>query len=113
MDIVCFSHTIDNVGAHFVFRILDSFTQHWVSLFAHSYNARLLWKEKTEQSMRSHSATRWWSKWEILQQVLVYFGFVEPFLRENEELSKASRQQLLEIFDNRQDAQDLRLELAA
>ena len=113
MDIVCFSHTIDNVGAHFVFRILDSFTQYWVSLFAHSYNARLIWKEKTGQSMRSHSTTRWWSKWEILQQVLLCFGFVEPFLRENQELSKATRQHLLEIFDDPQDAQDLRLELAA
>ena len=42
MDSVCFSHTIDNVGGHFEFRILDSFTQHWIGLFAHSYNARLL-----------------------------------------------------------------------
>ena len=33
-DVVCFSHTIDNVGNHFEFRILDSFTQYWVSLFA-------------------------------------------------------------------------------
>ena len=52
MDIVCFSHTIDNVGGHFEFRILDFFTQHWIGFFAHSYNARLLWKEKTGQSMR-------------------------------------------------------------
>ena len=54
-DVVCFSHTIDNVGNHFEFRILDSFTQYWVSLFAHSFNARLLWKEKTGQAMRTHS----------------------------------------------------------
>ena len=113
MDIVCFSHTIDNVGGHFEFRILDSFTQHWIGLFAHSYNARLLWRDKTGQSIRSHSATRWWSKWEILQQVLLCFGFVEPFLRENKEICKSSVAQLLKIFDNPQDAQDLRLELAA
>ena len=97
MDIVCFSHTIDNVGDHFEFRILDSFTQYWISLFTQSYNARLLWKEKTDQSMHSHSATRWWIKWEILQQVLLYFGCVEPFLRENVEMSKANLQHLLEI----------------
>lgn len=88
-DIVCFSHTIDTVGNHFEFRILDSFTQYWVSLFAHSFNARLLWKEKTGQAMRTHSDTRWWSKWDILQQALYYFGDIEPFLRENEELSPA------------------------
>lgn len=49
-DVVCFSHTIDDVGNHFEFRILDSFTQSWVSLFAHSLNARLLWKEKAGQA---------------------------------------------------------------
>lgn len=112
-DIVCFSHTIDNVGTHFEFGVLDSFTQYWISLFSHSYNARLLWKEKTGQAMRSHSATRWWSKWEILKQVLDYFGDVEPFLQENEEMSPANRRHLLEIFENHQDARTLRLELAA
>lgn len=63
--------------------------------------------------MRTHSDTRWWSKWEILQQALCYFGDIEPFLRENEEMSPAMRRHLLEIFDDHQDAQDLRLELAA
>ena len=41
-----------------------------------------------------------------------YFGFVEPFLRENEEICPANRQHLLEIFDDPQTCQDLRLELA-
>ena len=39
MDVICFSHTINNVGCHFVFRVLDTFFGHWVNLFAHSYNA--------------------------------------------------------------------------
>ena len=42
-----------------------------------------------------------------------YFGYVEPFLRENEEICPANRQHLLEIFDDPQTCQDLRLELAA
>lgn len=57
-DVVCFSHTIDNVDNHFEFRILDSFTQHWVSLFADSFQAQLLWKEKIGQAMCTHSYTR-------------------------------------------------------
>lgn len=65
------------------------------------------------QAMRTHSDTRWWSKWDILQQALYYLGDIEPFLRENEELSPAVRRHLLEIFDDHQDFQDLRLELAA
>ena len=113
MDIVCFSHTIDNVGNHFQFNVLDSFTRYWVSLFSRSHTARLLWKERTGISMNSQSETRWWSKWEILRQVADFFGDVEPFLRENETICPANRQHLLNIIDNPQDLQDLRLELAA
>jgi hypothetical protein len=82
-------------------------------MFSHSYNARLVWRERTGQSIRTFSDTRWWSKWEVLNQVVNYFGHVEPFLRENEEMCPANRQHLLEIFDDPQTYQDLRLELAA
>ncbi len=30
--------------------------------------------------------TCWWSKWEVLSQVVDYFGYVEPFIHENEEI---------------------------
>ena len=82
-------------------------------MFSHSYNARLVWRERTGQSIRTFSETRWWSKWEVLRQVSEYFGDVEPFLRENDEVSPANRRRLLEIFDDPQSCQDLRLELAA
>ena len=108
-DVVCFSQTIDNVGNHFEFKILDLFARYWISMFSHSYNARLVWRERTGQSIRTFSETRWWSKWEVLRQVSEYFGDVEPFLRENEEVSPANRRRLLEIFDNPQSC----LELAA
>ena len=112
-DFVCFSHSIDNVGNHFQFRIFDLFTRYWIGMFSHSYNARLLWRERTAQSIRTFSDTRWWSKWEVLNQVVNYFGYVEPFLRENEDICPANRQHLLEIIDDPQTCQDLRLELAA
>ena len=65
--------------------------------------------------MRTYSATRWWSKWEVMKQVLEYFGDVEPFLRENENdhLAPATSGQLLDIFNDASDAKDLELELAA
>ena len=37
-DVVCFSHTLDNVGSHFEFQVLDSFIRFWISFFSHSYN---------------------------------------------------------------------------
>ena len=57
-DVTCF--IIDNVGPNFQFRLLDIFFRHWISLFANSYNAKLICKERTDRSMRSYSNTRWW-----------------------------------------------------
>ena len=74
---------------------------------------RLVWRELTGQSIRTFSETRWWSKWEVLRQVSEYFGDVEPLLHENDEVSPANCRGFLEIFDDPQSCQDLRLELAA
>ena len=41
------------------------------------------------------------------------YGDVEPFLRENNDLSPATREHLMNIFDNLDEAVDLELELAA
>ena len=113
LDVTCFSHTIDNVGKHFEFRVLDTFAHYWVSMFSHSPAVALAWKTRTGKSMRSHSPTRWWSRWEVLKQVAEYFADVEPFLRENDHLAPATRQHLVNIFDSIDDAADLELELAA
>ena len=114
LDIMCFSHTIDNVGKHFEFRVLDRFSQLWVSMFSHSAAVWLAWKTRTGTAMKTYSATRWWSKWEVMKQVLEYFGDVEPFLRQNENdhLAPATTGQLLDIFYDASDAKELELELA-
>ena len=44
---------------------------------------------------------------------MLLWGYAEPFLRENENISPALHRHLLEIFGDHQDSQDLRLELAA
>lgn len=64
--------------------------------------------------MKTYSATRWWSKWEVMKQVLEYFGDVKPFLRENESdhLATATTGQLLDIFNGASDAKELELEPA-
>ena len=46
LDVGCFSHTLDHVGDHFVVPVLDNFSKAWISIFAHSSKARLLWKER-------------------------------------------------------------------
>lgn len=45
--------------------------------------AQLLWKDlSTGQTPRSYSETRWWSKWEVYQQLLVQFRDIKRFLEE-------------------------------
>ena len=112
VDIGCFSHTIDRVGENFHTPILHEFGIAWVSMFSHSPKTKLLWKELTGKQMISYSATRWWSRWEVYYQIMVHFGDVEPFLKNNEDLPSATKTKLLSFFtDDKKDK--LKVELAA
>ena len=79
VDVGRFSHTIDHVGGRFGTPTLSEFINCWISLFSCSPKTRLLWKAKTGHSISSYSATRRWSKWEVVRQVLLYFGDMEIF----------------------------------
>ena len=83
LDVGCFSHTIDRVGQHFKTPILSEFSTSWIMLFSHSPKAKLLWKEQTGKATISYSATWWWSRWEVLYQLLLQFSDVELFLQNN------------------------------
>ena len=113
VDVGCFSHTIDHVGGRFGTPTLSEFITCWISLFSRSPKTRLLWKAKTGRSISSYSATRWWSKWEVVKQVLLYFGDIEPFLRENEDIGPALRPKLIAFFEDHQTKSKLQIEIAA
>ena len=113
IDIRCFSHTIDHVGGRFETPVLSEFITLWICLFSHSPKKRLLWRSRTNKSMSSYSATRWWSKWEVIKDVMVYFTDIEPFLRENEDVGLHLRPKLLNFFHNPQTTSKLRIEIAA
>ena len=42
LDVGCFAHTLDRVGEKFKTPLINEFTTYWVSLFSHSFKARLL-----------------------------------------------------------------------
>jgi len=77
----CFSHTLDGVGERFSTPIAHEFVTYWISLFAHSPKARLLWSQQTGRTVQGYSATRWWSN--VLNQVFELFGDVKPFVRKS------------------------------
>ena len=82
LNIVCFSHTHENVRNHLVILTLVEFGSLWIRMVHHSYKAKLLWKDLTGQTPRSYSETRRWSKWEVYHQLMVQFGDVERFVEE-------------------------------
>ena len=108
MDIGCFSHTLDHVGERMKTPILDDFTKAWISLFTHSPKSRLAWKTQTGLPIPSYSATRWWSKFEVIHQLLNTFG---AFLH-GSDLPPATTGKLLKILDDEPTCRKLKMELA-
>jgi len=47
----CFSHTPDRVRVRFSIPIAHVIVTYWISLFAHSPKARLLWSQQTGQTV--------------------------------------------------------------
>ena len=111
LDVGCISHTIDLVGSKFSTPVLNSFVSLWISLFSHSHKAKALWKQQTGRAMATFSKTRWWSRWEVMHQLMVQFGDVEPFLT-NTDVGAATSSHLLNMLQNTQQCQMLRVELA-
>ena len=111
IDIGCFSHTLDHVGERMQTPILEKFFRAWISLFSRSPKTRLLWKGQTGLSCPSHSSTRWWSLFEVVNHLFCSFGDLAPFL-ENEELSGANLKRLREIMDDQPTQRKLKIEMA-
>lgn len=114
-SVVCFSHTLDYVENHFSVPILLAFGGLWICLSKHSHGAKLVWQELTEQVPKSYSKTRWWSKWEVFEQLLVQFGNVRRFLQEAEAANLGPQivPQIRQTLTDEQSRISLQPELAA
>lgn len=103
---------MDHVGDHFHVPTLDDFTRLWISLFSRSHQAKAKWKQLTGTAMCTYSETRWWSRWEVLSQLLCQFGDVIPFLRSHPEIAPTTRGKLLQILEDPECLGLLKTELA-
>ena len=115
VDVRCFSHAIDGIGSHFNIPTFRRFLQLWNALFSHSPATRIAWKERTDISNKSYSPTRWWSWWEVANQIMLQFAEIHPFLpaRLQEAANKATLRKLDEMLANAQTKLLLQIELAA
>ena len=100
VDIGCIAHTINIAGEHFQISTLDEFTNPWNSLFAHSVKARLCWKEQCGSSAPTYSPTRWWSRYEVMKDIMVKFGDVQTFVSSHSDISPAFKSKLLSILSD-------------
>ena len=112
LSVGCFSHTIDRVGEHFLTPNLSEFMTSWISLFSHSPKTRILWRDQTGKSMATYSATHWWSRWEVIEQVSIQFGDILPFLCREDLGSATTAAKLLTYFTNPEKKALLEVELA-
>ena len=113
VDIGCFSHTLDHVGEKFHTPVLEEFISAWISLFSHSPKSKAIWQEQTGKSMKSYSTTRWWSRWEVMDQLMVQFGDVDVFLQREDVGSPATVAKLRNILSDPTKKDFLRVELAS
>ena len=97
LDIGCISHTLDLEGKHMMTTVFNDLVKSWIGLFSHSPKSRLLWMTLTGLSPPSYSATRWWSRFEVIQQLLKVFEDVVAFLS-SRGLPPATSTKLLEIL---------------
>ena len=113
VDIGCIAHTINLAGEKFKVPTLHDFINHWNSPFSHSAKARLGWKDQCGCSSPTYSPTRWWSKFEVMRDVLVKFGDVQQFVASHEDISPATQAKLMSVLSDAKKRGLLLLELAA
>ena len=82
-------------------------------MFSHSPKARLAWKALTGRAIKLYSATRWWSKWEVMKQLSLQFGDVEPFLDNHKDMAPSLTSKLRSFSQDVQKSVYQQLELAA
>ena len=71
----------------------------------------MLWRTHTGLCVPSYSPTRWWSRFEVISQILNTFGDVLTFLA-NDDLPPVTSGKLLEIVCDPTKARKLKIELA-
>ena len=82
-------------------------------MFSHSLKSHLQWSNSVGFNVRLLCKTRWWSRWEVINQILELFGEIEPFLIENDDLAPRTKQKMINILQDPTNNAYLQVEMAA
>jgi hypothetical protein len=113
LNMLCFPHTLHNTGKHLELPVLNEFMTSWLNLVPQPGAAKLRWEAILGKGCSKYSKVRWWSRWEIMQEIATNFGALPNFLADldNNNIGDATTKKMIEILTNQKDA--LELELAA
>ena len=79
-NLLCFPHTLQHVGEHFEFTLLEAFITLWITLLGSSTHAKMIWRELIGESVVGFSEVRWYCKAEIIMQQARHFEKLKPCL---------------------------------
>ena len=110
---LCFPHTLHNTGRHLALSVLDEFMTPWLQLVAQPGAAKLRWKAIIDGAVAGFSKVRWWSRWEIMNEIAINFGAVPDFLAslDADNIGDATTKKMVDLLRNH--SPQLELELAA
>jgi len=87
LDLACLCHAIDNTGARIDIPALERILSPWLTVISHSKQARKAFLTFTHEAPKSYSKTRWWSRYEVVAQLVrhmhTFRSEVIPMLRAN------------------------------
>ena len=113
LNMLCFPHTLHNTGKHVAVPVLEEFMTPWLLLVPQPGAAKLRWEAILGRSCSKFSKVRWWSRWEIMQEIATNFSALPAFLADldNNDIGDATTRKMIEILTNKKD--ELELQLAA
>ena len=79
LSVICYSHTIDIVGKHFEFSVLDTFSRCWNTLFSLRPASRMLWRTRTGTAMQLHSKPDGGANGKSAIRSWSFLGMLSPF----------------------------------
>lgn len=111
----CLSHCCSNGGKEANFVLLDLFWSLLLKVFANSNKAKNLWKDRTGKNFPSHNEIRWYSKYEVLEELAKKFQFLMSTVQAavDEGVSKKNAAKLLLLLLDEKKSRQLKIELAA
>ena len=115
LNMLCFPHTLHNCGKHLKLVVLTEFMTPWIQLVPQPGAAKLKWEAILGHGCAKFSKVRWWSRWEMMNEIATNFSQLPAFLADLEAndilVGDATTSKMLDVLTHKK--KELELDLAA